>query len=276
MNTEISKQVFFHVGLGKTGTTYLQYRVFPKLQGIKYIQRIKYKSFIYARLIEKSSEQKFLVSNEFDRQLEKEARNIASRYPRAKIIVVLRRQDSWIASQYRRFVKNGFPGTFEGFIDVDNDKGLWPREDLYFHKKLLVLEKIFGSKPLVLFHDELVRDPHAFIDKICAFTGTEFAKGSISLRRKHTSYNEKQLKVRRHLSARRKRSRPALSKTYWVRKGQNISRMPARYFSLYISYLVPSGWISDEPLISKESMARVRAYYEEDWKRCEAYSNGSS
>ena len=30
------KEVFFHVGLGKTATTYLQYQFFPKLRGIHY------------------------------------------------------------------------------------------------------------------------------------------------------------------------------------------------------------------------------------------------
>ena len=34
--------IFFHVGLGKTGTTFLQDRFFPKLEGIDYLPRNKY------------------------------------------------------------------------------------------------------------------------------------------------------------------------------------------------------------------------------------------
>ncbi|MCP4310571.1 MAG: hypothetical protein GY790_04865 [Bacteroidetes bacterium] len=272
MNEIIPKQVFFHVGLGKTGTTYLQYRVFPKLQGIKYIQRTNYRDFKYVKLITNASDQKFLVSNEFDIQLESEARKIASKYPRAKIIIVLRRHDSWIASQYRRNVKNGYPESFDKFIDVENDKGKWKKAELYYYPKLMMLEQLFRSKPLVLFHDELLNNPHSFIGKICAFTGSDFNKESISLRRKHTSYNEKQLKVRRQLSKKQNRNQPVRSKIYWIRKIQNILRMPERYLSLYIAYLVPSRWLSDEPLISTESMARVRTYFEEDWKKCEEYS----
>ncbi len=272
MNKGIPKQVFFHVGLGKTGTTFLQYRVFPKLQGVKYIQRTQYRDFKYVKLIEDSPDQKFLVSNEFDKQLEAEAHKIASKYPRAKTIVVLRRQDSWIASQYRRYVKNGYPNSFEEFIDIENDESYWDRKDLFFHQKLIMLEEVFGSRPLVLFHDELVKNPHSFIGRICSFIGADYEKESINLKRKHSSYTEKQLKVRRQQSARRNRKQASRSKIYWVRKIQNFLGMPERYLSLYMAFLVPSKRISDEPLISKDSMAKIRAYYEEDWRKCEEYS----
>jgi hypothetical protein len=271
-NRTMAKQVFFHVGLGKTGSIYLQYRVFPKLQGIKYIQRDKYRDFKYVKLIENSSDQKFLVSTGFDRQLEKEANNIASKYPQARIIVVLRRHDAWIASQYRRHVKNGYPKTFEEFIDVENDEGDWEQKDLYFYPKLIMLEQVFGRRSLVLFHDELVNNPHKFIEKICAFIGADYDIESINLKRKHTSYSEKQLKVRRQLSAKKSRSQSAFSKKYWVRRIQVFIQMPERYLSLYLAYLIPSKWIPEGPLISKESMRKVRAYYEEDWKKCEAYA----
>lgn len=273
MNEIITKQVFFHVGLGKTGTTYLQYRVFPKLQDIKYIQRTFYREFKYVKLIENSSAQRFLVSNEFDKQLEREARKIASKFPRARIIVVLRQHDSWIASQYRRYIKNGFSEAFEKFIDIDKDEGYWAMKDLYYFPKLEMLEQLFGSKPLVLFHSELVKDPHSFIEKICAFTGATYDKESINLKRKHASYSEKQLKVRRQLNANTIKVQFPYSKTYWVKKIQRYGRMPRRYLSLYIAFLVPSKWMSDEPLIAKESMQRVRAHFEEDWLKCKAYSS---
>lgn len=272
MNKANPKQVYFHVGLGKTGTTFLQYRVFPKLEGLQYIQRTNYRDFKYVRLIENSSDQKFLVSNEFDKQLEAESLKIVSKYPNAKIIIVLRRQDSWIASQYRRYVKNGFAKSFEGFIDIENNGGFWDRQDMFFHDKLVMLEEVFGSRPLVLFQDELIHDPHAFIGKICGFIGADYEKESINLKRKHSSYNEKQLKFRRHLNAKRDRNPRNLSQTYWVRKIQNFLKMPKRYLILYGAYLVPSRWISDEPLISKDSLAKIRAYYEEDWKKCQEYS----
>ena len=34
---EEAHEIFFHVGTGKTGSTFLQSRIFPKLKGIHYI-----------------------------------------------------------------------------------------------------------------------------------------------------------------------------------------------------------------------------------------------
>ena len=151
----------------------------------------------------------------------------------------------------------------------------WDRNDLYFHSKLEFLEQLFGSKPLVLFQDELIKNPHSFIEKICVFLGADYEKEAINLKRKHTSYNEKQLKIRRLWSRSLNRKPYTPKKKYWIRKLQRYIRMPGRYLSLYLAYLVPSLWVSDEPLISMESMEKVRAYYEEDWKKCEEYARGS-
>ena len=111
--------IYFHVGLGKTGSTYLQVKFFPKLKGLQYVPTIDYKR--YQKVIEKSKANKILVSREFDRQLEDEIKKFAALYPEARIIIVLREHDTWIASQYKRFVKNGFNGSFRKFIDIDCD-----------------------------------------------------------------------------------------------------------------------------------------------------------
>jgi hypothetical protein len=268
----MNKEVFFHVGLGKTGTTYLQYRVFPKLKGISYIQRTRYRDFKYVRPIERGDPGKYLVSNEFDRQLEREARNIHSRYPQAKIIIVLRRQDSWIASQYRRVVKNGYPGSFEEFIDIDHDKGAWERDDLFFHRKLELLEQLFGSKPLVLFQDQLIQDPHGFIGRICEFTGAHYRPESINLNRKHTSYDEKQLKYVRECSQRHPRWPRPYPSSYWKRKFVKLLMMPGRYSRLFWGRVVPESKVPEGPLISPESLEAVRAYYADDWQKCRDYA----
>ena len=111
------QEIYFHVGLAKTATTFLQYKVFPNFKNIHYLQRTHYKHF--RKSIEQAKADKIFISNEFDRQLEKEADNFSSYYPQAKPIIVLRRHDSWIASQYRRAVKNGNTNSFYEFIDLE-------------------------------------------------------------------------------------------------------------------------------------------------------------
>lgn len=267
-HSDRSKEVFFHVGLAKTGTTYLQHNFFPKLKGIQYIQRTKYRDLKYAKIIERTNHEKYLISNEFDRQLKQELENIASVYPDAKIIIVLRRHHSWIASQYRRRIKNGYSFTFKEFIDLENDQGFWKQKDLYFYPMLEMIERTFKSKPLVLFYDDLRNNPYQFLDKLAGFLGATYDKNSINLSSKHKSFNDKQLKVIRTFSRLLFKQDFEYSKKYWVSKIQRLLRMIPRYFILYTSLLAPRFLVDKSPLISEEELEKVRAYYDKDWKKC--------
>ena len=185
--------LYFHVGISKTGSTFLQHNVFPKLQGIHYFPTNQFKK--YKSLVQNSSTNQILLSREFDRQMEREIKKWAKDFPNTKSILVLRRQDGWIASQYRRFVKNGFGLTFKEFIDIDSDNGYWERDNLNFYNYIEILEHYFDYKPLVLFYDELRKTPEVFIQKLANYTNSGFDINQIDLSRVHSSYNEKQLKV---------------------------------------------------------------------------------
>ena len=93
-----SKTIFFHVGTSKTGSTFLQNRVFPLLKGISYIPTHKY-SNIYKE-IEKIKHLPILVSREFDRQFEEEIDRFSANYKHVTPIIVFRRHDQYLASQY--------------------------------------------------------------------------------------------------------------------------------------------------------------------------------
>ena len=61
----LNKNIYFHVGISKTGSTFLQKRVFPKLSKITYIPTNKYHRVFEE--IKNSDSNKVLVSREFDR-----------------------------------------------------------------------------------------------------------------------------------------------------------------------------------------------------------------
>lgn len=262
----MDKEIFFHVGLGKTGSTYLQYKVFPKFKNIHYIQRTHYaKSFA---IIKKTKYVKYLVSNEFDRQFPYEINRISKEFPQAKIIMVLRRNDSWLASQYRRWIKNGFSGTFEEFVDIDNDRGEWKLKDAYFYPYIEMIIEKFGSKPLVLLHHELTNNPKVFIQKIARFMGVEYHPDDISTRRVHTSYNAKQLLLRRKWN-----------KTFAGTLKESPNRIvaflqglfyikPIRYGALYLAKIIPDSRVPHGDLTSTETLERLKIFYQEDWKKC--------
>ncbi len=266
--------VFFHVGLGKTASTYLQNKVFGKLKGLHYIHPTKFRS--WKKLVAQSNAEKVFLSREMDQQLEREVKKFAEVYPDTHAIIVLRSNDQWIASQYRRFLKNGYPYTFTEFFDVVQDKGFWKTSDAMFYPKIEILEKYFTSPPLVLFYDDLRKEPFQFIDAIANYTGSTYDKSAISLEPHHTSYEEKQLKVMLKVSKKIFSSAPIYKEgpryKTWIRRR---SRMLLCYIILYSALLIPNRFISKQPLIDPADLARVKQFYNADWLRCEARRNKS-
>lgn len=266
----MQKEIYFHVGLGKTASTWMQNKVFPKLQGIHYIHPTKYRKF--KQIIESTNYSKYFISREMDQQLEREVIKFSALYPDAKPILVLRSNESWIASQYRRFLKNGYPYTFKEFFDVENDTGFWKRSDAEFYPKIEILEKYFTKKPLVLLYEDLRTAPFDFIDAIAGCMGATYNRDEISLEKHHSSYEEKQLKVMLPSSKMLFTKNPKYNGSRvntWLRRR---SRMMLCYALLYGAYLVPNFLISKKELISKEELEKVKAYFSADWDKCVQYA----
>jgi hypothetical protein len=265
-------EVYFHVGLGKVASTYLQQRVFPRLEGIHYISTHRYKKSV--KEIQKGKHSKYLVSREFDRQFEREIKWFSGFYPDARVIIVFRRHDSWIASQYRRFVKNGRTMEFNEFFNLDEDKSWWKHEHILFYPKLELIEKHFTQKPLVLFHDELKADPWVFFDKISGYSGSTYSKEKVSLKTTHSSYTEKQLLVLRAFCRRFKKNPPkgySNKLKHWL-----LYRPWWAFFHLimYAASVFPAGWVPKGPLIPKGELDNIRAAFEDDWQKVVAYARG--
>jgi len=263
------KAIYFHPGLGKTGTTYLQYKFFPKLKGIYYIQRTKYSKA--PAIIHRKRDSKFLVSREFDRQFYQEVEKFSQHFPDAYPILVLRRHDKWIASQYRRLTKNGRGITFTEFIDIDKNQGRWDKNVLNFYERIKFLESRFSNKPLVLFHEDLKNNPNEFFNKIALYTGTDFDPNKISLSSKHVSYNENQLKTVRNIARKTFFKWNGIS----IKKDHPVERRFRKiicHLIMYLHFIFPKGSPKDVPLIPTEELEKIRTNYEDDWNKCLEYA----
>jgi len=269
MSQDTEKQVFFHVGLGKTATTYLQYKVFPYFKNIEYIHH----SHRYKRapeIIRKGKSKRYLISREFDQIMEAEVSKFSPHYPDTTPIVVFRRHDSWIASQYRRFIKNGYPVPFSKFIDLKSDKGMFTITELTFYHYIEILEKYFTKKPVVLFYDDMRKDPMAFFDYIAKIVGADYNKKDINLSKKHSSYNEKQLKAIRWVSKKVDLRRHSLGRRFYLFNRFYTNMI--RYGTLFIGKHLPDSMFDTEPLIRPEELKAVRDYYEKDWQAIVEYA----
>lgn len=263
------KEIFYHLGLGKVASTYLQHRFFPKLQGIEYLDTSKYRS--YVSILNKRNDGRFLLSRENDRQLEREVKKFANNYTDVKTILIFRRHDSWIASQYRRFVKNGLSIPFEQFIDLKDNKGYWDKAELDFFRKIEVIEANFEHKPLVLFHDEIKENPFAFFDRIAAYLGASYNRAEIDLRPFHKSYNTKQLLFMRAVGKYVLPFGRSYHSNRIIATFQRFWRMLIKYPILYVGRILPNGLFKGE-LIKEEHLNAIRLSFDEDWKKLHDYA----
>lgn len=274
MSQNSDKKIFFHVGLGKTASTYLQKRVFPFFENVEYIQRAS--RFANAvEIIAKGNAERYFISREFDQQFEYEVKKFSAHYPDSKVIIVFRRQDAWIASQYRRFFKNGHVIPFTKFFDLKNDSGMFTKKDLTFYHYIELTEKYFTQKPLVLFYDDLRKDPMAFFDVFADTVGVKYDKEKINLDKKHSSYSEKQLKTLKKVGGvvNLRKDNMKYQFLYPIRR---FYTNLIRYSTLFIGKHLPDSWYSDEPLINPDELKEVRDYFEADWQSVIEYAKANN
>ena len=261
----MSQQIYFHVGLSKTGTTFLQEKVFPKLKGIHYLPTIKYRHAL--KIIPKLMHDKILVSREFDQQFEQEIKKFSTQYSNAKPIIVLREPASWIISNYKRFVKNGHNISLIEFFDVEKDKGLFKKQDLDYLRYISLLEEHFTQKPLVLFYEDLRLNSKDFVQKILDYTDAQLNFNEVDWKPKHVSYNENALKLVKKFS-----SKIQFQKKLEVHvkpKGflYNLYANTVRYSILYGSKILAESYFPQEDLYNVDQAKAIQKHYEKDWEK---------
>jgi hypothetical protein len=161
------REIFIHVGIPKTGTSWLQQNLFPKLN-VHLIR--KRKDFINI-----PNNGKILISTEalsgsyrfpvdFRNYL---AYGMKTVYPNAKIIVGLREKNSWSKSMYNQCVKRGvFDESFEEWKN-----NLDPRI-LDFDGYIKKLNELFDDV-FVYWFEDFKKDKRKVVEDLCHFLDVE-------------------------------------------------------------------------------------------------------
>jgi len=183
------RRTFFHIGLHKTGTTFLQNEVFQVLSGIHVL---KPGSTSLKRLTECPRDMDCLVSDEalsgmpwgksFDlaggwrRARELSLVNIAEFFPSAEIIVCFRPHSALTESLYRQYLHEGGAASFGDFFGRN---GLIQKRDVEFTPFLEMIEELLPNAPFVFSAEELWSNPSDVIRRMCLFLGVEFEPGAM-------------------------------------------------------------------------------------------------
>jgi Sulfotransferase family len=202
--------IYLHVGMPKTATTFLQARCFPYFKGLKYqnndirdlVDRIIYTNPIFLdlkrtrqefdALLRNVDEETLLISQErlFGNMLRNYHDNVylasclKAVFPNAKLIIVIRRQDELVESIYKQSLQswhhqriNSFLNYRHGsFADSDDQLGLPSLDvkqmDLYRYVQNYV--EHFGRENVFVLPYELLRhDQRAFLERLAAILKVE-------------------------------------------------------------------------------------------------------
>lgn len=195
-----NKEIYIHIGMPKTATTYLQLNFFPNLKDFEYIK--KYDSIIgkvfdkilyhhpitYNKnelkkdldsYINNFKKDKIIISyesllgNSFNSfmDFEKNIRSIKSFFPKAKIIFTFRRQDKWLESIYKQLLHQVWSITFKQFTDTNIKKNGLPSfnyEILNYNYMYSIIKNEFKDVCFLPF-EMFVSNKYTFIERLCFF-----------------------------------------------------------------------------------------------------------
>ena len=263
------KEIFVHLGLPKTASTFLQILAFPKLEGIQYFRKRKFKHFV--ELANASSEKKLLFTTESDRGFDKKLDQVIQNFPDAKIILVFRRQDKWIASKYKYYIRKHGHLSFKDFFDLENDKGFWKKEELYFMPYIDLIKKVSPHPPLVLTFDELKKDHQHFIKRIVTYLDIDMPSQTVENKIIKKSFSEKQLlRLRKFNNFYRYHELRTSSK--FLNKVHYKYREFLLHIVAFFAGFTPSSSVKKKELIPSKELEKVEAFYREDWDQIKSFT----
>ena len=263
--------LFFHVGLHKTGTTFLQKAVFPNWRGINYVPWPHLE--ILLRLDESNIN---LVSREglsgknwaHHEERERSLQRLSELFPASRILISFRKHSGYILSSYRQYIQRGGTVPFDEYFDVEGDSGVMKRDDFAFRRKLNAVEKYFGHRPFVFLHDELGRELATMLRDLEGYIGGKAPEPSdISNRRYNESVGYYPAMLLRRVNA--------LSKSELNPQGKYNLNHPTLQRLQLTPALICQKWLSilpSRPFLTPEETSRIDDFFREDWDYVRSYA----
>ena len=256
---------YVHVGLHKTGTTFLQKNMFPLLEPeIRFVRKSE-ALFLDGDVVTnlpnviealgKSSGAKgpFLLSQEalagslFAPDLTA-IRQIAARNPELRVIVSLRSQLTIIPSMYFQVVKSGYRKSLDDFVQE-----LWRSGKLDYERLIAGIEDIVGrDRILVLLLEEFTAEPAAAFRRLCHFLGLAIPTPVITGDREKSSASDDVILTKR------------LCNRLYVEKifGRRIERFIHQALCTAVGFIVPQLRQRGNPFrLAPEQAERLAAQY---------------
>ena len=211
--------VILHIGLHKTATGTLQRQYFPACEHLRLFTTLEPEMKLFVHYVTRcdpiyfsgqkalsylesalDSQNPNLLSNEsfsgppyagvIEGGLDHRSpilANLSTVFPDAKVIIVIRRQDSLARSFYRQYLKSGGTRTikrFYGLGETDHPP-LMSLDRFKYYPYVKALANSFPAGVLILTFEEFVQDQNSFLTKLTDFIGIK--PPDIELKKENTT-----------------------------------------------------------------------------------------
>lgn len=221
--------VVFHIGLHKTGTTWLQKNIFNQgdfcqpasyemiVESLVYPDEIDFDASLvrekFNDAIAAMPDGKVAVfsaerlcgnphSGGYDRFVV--AQRIKKAFPEAKILITFRNQVDAIVSNYKQYVREGGVGSLKYYLKEDAPERMPSFTYKYFEydRILCFYRELFSDKNVhAYFYEDLRSNPLEFVEKICSDLSVSVPTIDVSRGATNKSFSDLSIKFLRPLNA---------------------------------------------------------------------------
>lgn len=266
--TAPAPETYFHLGFPKVASTFFQQEVFPKLAGVQYYPKRKFK--LYKQLSPAEMEGKYLFSTEKDNGLEEAVEDIVEHFPEARFILFFRRPDKWLLSRYKYHIRKHGRLRYREFFDIHSDTGMWNIFDLRYRERIERVTALSNHPPLVLTFEEFQQQPEQFLGKLLTYIGTEFSSPVNLQKRFKPAFQPRQLTLLRQFN----RGYPFIDRRHAPKPLKKIYEKYREFLLHTLAFLfraAPKKVLEKKPLLTPaewDALEQTRQAFTEDWTYC--------
>lgn len=290
---ERSGPIVVHIGYHKTGSTWLQRELFPKVRNGRLVSRPVIRRELLVphpfrfdpqaarrNILEAAGGRAILSEEELSGNLHtaglhgamsKEiAQRLARTFPDAHIVVFVRDQMDMVASSYKQYVEGGGTGSIRRFLRPAPSPHKTPNfslEHLAYDGLIGLYDSLFGSEAVHVYPFEaLRRERDAFVARFAADLALDLDPADLSFAPRNVGYRRWTLRIVRVLNHFHDREIPNTS--CWIgipgfqpvvrRLGSALNRLP---------FMGPSETLED--WLDPASIARIEERFRESNERLE-------
>lgn len=188
--------LFFHIGIHKTGSSFMQRQFFPSVRGLHYLDIrthcrgfleyvLRVDEFIYDKSearrrfelrpengnckVTVVSDEMFYAPLQWSRYTNRSRgiQRLLDLFPQAHFVIVLRNQPSLLRSLYRMYVKTGGSAGLADFLEYHTAPGY-----LRFYEYVDYLSRVAGKQRVTVFlYEDFVQNPINFLNNWCELLG---------------------------------------------------------------------------------------------------------